>query len=111
MNRTLLTTSIVLFIASSAFAQSDDEILETLRTSITETYLEELSNDLPKSFLNSGLSPSDKERLVQQLAVSPLFATGAWRLSTCWGCSRPETRRKPSWRAIRGWNLTTFAPA
>ena len=68
MNPTILITSIALFIASGAFAQSDEEILETLRTSITENYLEQLPNDLPESFLNSGLSPMDKERLVRQLA-------------------------------------------
>ncbi len=68
MNRTMLITSIVLFIASGAFAQSDEEILETLRTSVTEVYLEGLPNELPESFLNSGLSPMDKERIVRQLA-------------------------------------------
>ena len=68
MNRTMVIASIVLFIASGAFAQSDEEILETLRSSVTENYLEQLPNDLPESFLNSGLSPMDKERLVRQLA-------------------------------------------
>lgn len=68
MKRITLITSIMLVAASGAFAQSDEEILETLRTSVTEIYLEQLPNDLPESFLNSGLSPSDIERLVLQLA-------------------------------------------
>jgi len=68
MNRTMLITSIVLLIASGAFAQSDEEILETLRTSVAEVYLEQLPSDLPESFLNSGLSAIDKERIVEQLA-------------------------------------------
>ena len=68
MKRVSLITSIMLVATPSAFAQSNEEILETLRTSITETYLEQLPKDLPESFRNSGLSPSDKERLVQQLA-------------------------------------------
>ncbi len=68
MNRTMLMTSTALFIASGAFAQSDEEILETLRTSVTEVYLEGLPNELPESFHNSGLSPMDKERIIRQLA-------------------------------------------
>ena len=68
MKRITLIFSVMLVAAPGAFAQSDEEILETLRTSITQTYLQQLPNDLPESFLNSGLSPSDKERLVQQLA-------------------------------------------
>ena len=68
MKRITLISTIILVAAPGAFAQSDEEVLETLRTLITETYLEQLPNDLPESFLNSGLSPSDKERLMQQLA-------------------------------------------
>ena len=68
MNRTMVIASIVLFIAPDAYAQSDIEILEMLRASITEIYLEQLPNDLPESWQNSGLSPSDKERIVRQLA-------------------------------------------
>lgn len=68
MNRTLLTVSIALFVASAAFAENDEEILETLRASATEIYLQQLPDELPESFVNSGLSPSDIERLVRQLA-------------------------------------------
>ena len=67
MSRTLATTSILLFIASGALAQSDEEILETIRASATALYLEQLPKDLPESFLNSGLPPSDIERLVRQM--------------------------------------------
>ncbi len=58
----------MLVAAPGAFAQSDEEIIETVRTSAAEIFLEQMPNDLPKSFLNSGLSPSDKERLMLQLA-------------------------------------------
>ncbi len=67
MNRTMLITSIVLFIASGAFAQSDEELIETVRTSAKEGFLEQPPT-IPESFQNSGLSPSDKERIMKQLA-------------------------------------------
>ena len=60
-------TTIVLFTAAGAFAQNDEEILETLRTSVTKVYLEGLPNELPKSF-HAGMAHSDKERIVRQLA-------------------------------------------
>ena len=68
MKRITLITSIMLVAASGAFAQSDEEILETLRTSATKIFLEQASWVLPESFHNSELSPSDKERLILQLA-------------------------------------------
>ena len=68
VNRTLLAASTVLFAASAAFAQSDEEILETVRTSATDIYLEQLPDDVSKPLMKSGLSPSDVERLVRQLA-------------------------------------------
>ena len=68
MNRVTLITSIVLVAAPSAFAQSDEEIIEAIRTSIAETLLEQLPDTLPQSFKESGLAPSDKERLMLQLA-------------------------------------------
>ncbi len=67
MKRAILITSVLFFTAVGAFAQSDEEILETLRTSVTQVYLEQLPNELPNSF-HSGLAPSDKERIVGQLA-------------------------------------------
>ncbi len=68
MKRITLITSIMIVVASGAFAQSDEEILETLRTSVTKNFLAQASWVLPESFLNSELSPSDKERLILQLA-------------------------------------------
>jgi hypothetical protein len=66
MKRAILMTSIVLFTAAGALAQNDEEILETLRTSVTNVYLEELPNELPKSF-HTGLASSDKEQIIRQL--------------------------------------------
>ncbi len=68
MKRITLITSIMLVAAPGAFAQSDEEIIETVRTSAAEIFLEQMSFTVPESFLNSGLSPSDKERLMLQLA-------------------------------------------
>ncbi len=75
MKRTSLITSIILVAASGAFAQSDEEILETLRTVGNKNFLEQASWVLPESFHNSELSPSDKERLILSrigLGVGPL---------------------------------------
>ena len=58
----------ILLAAPTAYSQSDDEILEKVRASATETFLEQASWTLPESFQNSGLAPSDKERLIQQWA-------------------------------------------
>ena len=66
MNRTVLLTPIVLFIASGAFAQSDEELIETVRSSAKEGFLEQPPT-APESFQNSGLSPLDKERIMKQV--------------------------------------------
>ena len=58
----------MLIVASTAFSQSDKEIVDTVRASITKIFLEQASWVIPESFRNSGLSPSDKEKLIQQLA-------------------------------------------
>ncbi|MDH3441309.1 MAG: hypothetical protein OEM63_11200, partial [Gammaproteobacteria bacterium] len=50
------------------YAQSDQEILETLRANGEKIYLEQASWTLPESFHNSGLAPADKDRLIQQWA-------------------------------------------
>lgn len=68
MKRITLITSIVLVAASGVFAQNDEKTLETLRASVTKVFLEQVSWALPESFLNSDLSPSDKDRLILQLA-------------------------------------------
>jgi len=58
----------MLFAAPTAYSQSDEEILEKVRASATKGFLEQASWTLPESFHNSGLAPSDKERLVEQWA-------------------------------------------
>lgn len=58
----------MLLIAPMAYSQSDQEILETVRANGTRIYLEQASWTLPESFHNSGLAPSDKERLIEQWA-------------------------------------------
>ncbi len=68
MIRISLITWIMLFAAPTAYSQSDKDILEAVRASVTKIFLEQASWVLPESFRNSGLAPSDKERLVQQLA-------------------------------------------
>jgi len=68
MKRVFLINSIMLLAAPSAFSQSDAEIVETVRTGVTKVFLEQASWALPESFLNSDLPPSEKERLILQLA-------------------------------------------
>jgi hypothetical protein len=58
----------MLLISPVIYAQSDQEILETARANGTKIYLEQASWTLPESFHNSGLAPSDKERLIEQWA-------------------------------------------
>ena len=58
----------ILLVAPTAHSQSDEEILETVRASAIEGFLEQASWTLPESFHNSGLAPSDKERLIEQWA-------------------------------------------
>ena len=68
MIRTSLTVWMILLVAPTAYSQSDEEILEKVRASATKNFLEQASWTLPESFHNSGLAPSDKERLVKQWA-------------------------------------------
>ncbi len=68
MKRKSLIIWLVLLAAQTAYAQSDQEILEKARANATKIYLDQASWTLPKSFHNSGLAPSDKERLVKQWA-------------------------------------------
>jgi hypothetical protein len=58
----------MLLISPWVYAQSDQEILERVRVNGTKIYLEQASWTLPESFHNSGLAPSDKERLIEQWA-------------------------------------------
>lgn len=68
MIRISLISCIMILVAPTAYSQSDKEILDTVRASATKIYLEQASWTLPESFRNSGLAPSDKERLVKQWA-------------------------------------------
>ena len=68
MIRISLISCIMLLISPMVNAQSDQEILETVRANGTKIYLEQASWTLPESFHNSGLAPSDKERLIEQWA-------------------------------------------
>ena len=68
MIRISLITWMILLVAPTAYSQSDEDILEKVRASATKIYLEQASWTLPESFHNSGLAPSDKERLVEQWA-------------------------------------------
>jgi len=58
----------MLLISPTAYSQSDQEILETVRANGTKINLEQASWTLPESFHNSGLAPSDKERFIEQWA-------------------------------------------
>ena len=59
---------VILLIAQTAFAQSDEQVLETVRANATKIFLEQASWTLPDSFQKSGLAPSDKERLIEKWA-------------------------------------------
>lgn len=58
----------IMLVAPAAYSQSDEEMLEKVRVSAAKIVLEQASWTLPESFHNSGLAPSDKERLIKQLA-------------------------------------------
>ena len=75
MIRISLISCIMLLISSTAYSQSDQEILETVRANGTRIYLEQASWTLPESFHNSGLAPSDKERLIEQWANASAACT------------------------------------
>jgi hypothetical protein len=68
MNRISLTGCIMLLVSLTAYSQSDQEILETVRANATTIALEQAAWTLPDAFHNSGLAPSDKERLIEQWA-------------------------------------------
>jgi hypothetical protein len=54
--------------ASLASAESDEEIIERVFVSYQNTFLDQASWSLPKSFWNSGLTESDKNAIVKTLA-------------------------------------------
>lgn len=68
MNRFCLICCIMVLVSPEAYSQSDEEILERVRTNSVAIFLEQASFTLPDSFHNSGLAPSDKERLIEQWA-------------------------------------------
>ena len=68
MLRTPRIAWIILLVATTAYSQSDEEILEVVRANAEKGYLEQASSTLPQSFLDSGLAPSDKEILIEQWA-------------------------------------------
>ena len=59
---------IILLVSPTAYSQSDDDILALVRENATKIALEQASWTLPDSFHDSGLAPSDKERLIEQWA-------------------------------------------
>lgn len=73
MIRISMIGCIMLLVSLTAYSQSDQEILKAVRANATKIALEQASWTLPDSFHNSGLAPSDKERLIEQWAN----ATGA----------------------------------
>ena len=58
----------MLLASLNAYAQSDEEILETVRANAAAIFLEQASFTLPDFFYSSGLAPSDKARLIEQWA-------------------------------------------
>ncbi len=68
MKRIFLIASVLLVATPVVFAQSDEQLVETVRSSAVEIFLEQAPWVLPESFHNSALAESEKERLVLQLA-------------------------------------------
>ena len=75
MIRISLISCIMLLISPTGYSQSDQEILETVRANGAKIFLEQASWTLPESFHNSGLAPSDKERLIEQWANASAACT------------------------------------
>ena len=68
MLRNTTITWVILLVAPTAYSQSDEDILEVVRANAAKGYLEQASWTLPESFHDSGLAPSDKEKLIEQWA-------------------------------------------
>ena len=68
MTRIFLFACMSLLITPALYAENHQEILEKVRANATKIYLEQASWTLPESFHESGLAPSDKERLIKQWA-------------------------------------------
>lgn len=59
---------LLVFFFPTAFAESDEEILQKVRANAEKIYIDQASFTLPKSFHDSGLAPSDKKRLITKWA-------------------------------------------
>lgn len=68
MKRVSLITLIMLAAVSLVLAQSDEQLIETVRSSAVEIFLEQASWVLPDSFHNGDLASPEKERIILQLA-------------------------------------------
>ena len=68
MIRISFISCVVLLIWSTANSQSDRELLDAVRDNAKTIFLDQASRTLPESFRNSGLAPSDKDRLIEQWA-------------------------------------------
>ncbi len=68
MLRTAAIACLVLLFSTFAYSQSDEELLERVRANAAKGFLEQASWTLPKSFHESGLARSDKEKLIEQWA-------------------------------------------
>ena len=68
MKKLSLICCTMLLVGLSAYAQNDQKVLETVRANATKIFLEQASWTLPDSFHDSGLAPSDKERLIEEWA-------------------------------------------
>ena len=68
MRRLHLMVLLILAVSPTAFAESDQELLEKVRANAAKIYLKQASFTLPKAFHDSGLAPADKKRLVEKWA-------------------------------------------
>jgi hypothetical protein len=68
MKQFSLIGCIMLLVSHTAYSQSDQEILETVRANATKIFLEQASWTVSDFFHNNGLAPSDKERLIERWA-------------------------------------------
>ena len=68
MKKLSLICCTMLLVGLSAYAQNDQKVLETVRANATKIFLEQASWPFPDSFHDSGLAPSDKERLIEEWA-------------------------------------------
>jgi len=68
MIRISFVSCVMLLISLTANAQGDQKILDAVEANAKTIFLDQASWTLPESFHNSGLAPSDKDRLIEQWA-------------------------------------------